>query len=175
MIDRKPALIAQCLGTSDIVQAVRLAQEHNLEIAVRGGGHNASGNAVVGDGLMIDLSLMKYVHVDPAARTARVAGGTLWAQFNREAQVHGLATTGGVVSSTGVAGLTLGGGLGWLMPKYGMALDNLRSVELVLADGRVVRAAADSDPDLFWAVRGGGGNFGVASSFEFQLHPVGPW
>jgi FAD/FMN-containing dehydrogenase len=117
---------------------------------------------------------MKYVHVDAARRTARAAGGTLWAQFNRETQVHGLATTGGVVSTTGVGGLTLGGGLGWLMPKYGMSLDNLLGVELVLADGSVVRAAADEHPDLFWAVRGGGGNFGVASSFEFRLHPVGP-
>jgi FAD/FMN-containing dehydrogenase len=125
-------------------------------------------------GLVIDLSPMRYVHVDPAARSALVAGGTLWGQVNRETQAHGLATTGGVVSTTGVAGLTLGGGIGWLMPKHGMALDNLLGVEMVLANGRIVRAAADESPDLFWAVRGGGGNFGVASSFEFRLHQVGP-
>ena len=174
LVDKRPALVAQCLGTADIAYAVRLAREHSLEIAVRGGGHNVAGRASVDGGMMIDLSSMRYVHVDPVAHTARAAGGTLWAQFNRETQVHGLATTGGVVSTTGVAGLTLGGGLGFLMPKYGMALDNLLSVELVLADGQVVRAAADQNPDLFWAVRGGGGNFGVASSFEFRLHKVGP-
>jgi FAD/FMN-containing dehydrogenase len=174
LIDKRPAVVAQCLGAADIAYAVRLAREHGLEIAVRGGGHNVAGRASVDGGMMIDLSLMKYVHVDPVAQVARAAGGTLWAQFNRETQVHGLASTGGVVSTTGVAGLTLGGGLGFLMPKYGMALDNLLSVEMVLADGHVVRAAADENPDLFWAVRGGGGNFGVASSFEFRLHKVGP-
>jgi len=174
LVDRRPAVIAQCRGTADIADAVRCAREQNLEIAVRGGGHNVSGRATVDDGLMIDLSLMKHVHVDPARATARAAGGTLWKQFNRETQVHGLATTGGVVSTTGVAGLTLGGGLGWLMPKYGMALDNLLSVEIVLADGTITRASADEHPDLFWAVRGGGGNFGVVSSFDFRVHPVGP-
>ena len=174
LVDKRPALVAQCRGSADIALAVRTAREHGLEIAVRGGGHNVGGRSTVDGGLLIDLSLMKYVHVDAARRTARAAGGTLWAQFNRETQVHGLATTGGVVSTTGVGGLTLGGGLGWLMPKYGMSLDNLLGVELVLADGSVVRAAADEHPDLFWAVRGGGGNFGVASSFEFRLHPVGP-
>jgi FAD/FMN-containing dehydrogenase len=174
LVSRRPALVAQCRGTADIVNAVRLAREQDLEIAVRGGGHNVGGSATVDDGIMIDLSLMKHVHVDPAARSARVAGGTLWAHVNRETQLHGLATTGGVVSSTGVAGLTLGGGLGWLMPKHGMALDNLIGVELVLADSKVVRASADENADLFWAVRGGGGNFGVASSLEFRVHPVGP-
>ena len=174
LVDKRPALIAQCRGSADIALAVRVAREHGLEIAVRGGGHNVGGRATVDGGMMIDLSLMKYVHVDAAARTARAAGGTLWGHFNRETQVHGLATTGGVVSTTGVAGLTLGGGLGWLMPKHGMALDNLLGVEMVLADGRVVPASADDNPDLFWAVRGGGGNFGVASSFEFRLHEVGP-
>ncbi len=174
LVNKRPALVAQCLGSADIALAVRLARDHDLEIAVRGGGHNVGGRSTVDGGLMIDLSLMKYVHVDPAARTARAAGGTLWGHFNRETQVHGLATTGGVVSTTGVAGLTLGGGLGWLMPKYGMSLDNLLSVEMVLADGHVVRAAADENADLFWAARGGGGNFGVASSFEFRLHEVGP-
>ena len=174
LVDKRPAVIAQCAGSADIVQAVRLARERSLEIAVRGGGHNVGGRATVDDGMLIDLTPMRHVFVEPAARTARVAGGTLWAQVNRETQVHGLATTGGVVSSTGVAGLTLGGGLGWLMPKYGMALDNLNAVEMVLADGRVVRAAESENSDLFWAVRGGGGNFGVASSFEFRLHEVGP-
>lgn len=174
LVDKRPAVVAQCLGTADIVSAVRLARDHGLEIAVRGGGHNVGGRATIDDGMMIDLSLMKHVSVDAAARTARVAGGTLWGHFNRETQLHGLAATGGVVSTTGVAGLTLGGGLGWLMPKYAMALDNVRGVEMVLADGRVARAAADENSDLFWAVRGGGGNFGVASSFEFGLHTVGP-
>jgi len=174
LIDRRPALIAQCLGSADVAQAIRFAREQGLEIAVRGGGHNVGGRATVDRGIVIDLSALKHVHVDPKARTARVGGGTLWGHFNREAQAHGLATTGGVVSSTGVAGLTLGGGLGWLMPRHGMALDNLQSAEMVLADGRIVRAAPDENPDLFWAIRGGGGNFGIASSLEFRLHPVGP-
>jgi FAD/FMN-containing dehydrogenase len=174
LVDKRPAVIAQCAGAADVAHAVRLARERSLEIAVRGGGHNVGGRATVEGGMMIDLSLMQHVFVDPAARTARVAGGTLWAQVNRETQAHGLATTGGVVSSTGVGGLTLGGGLGWLMPKYGMSLDNLNSVEMVLADGGIVRADESENRDLFWAVRGGGGNFGVASSFEFRLHQVGP-
>jgi FAD/FMN-containing dehydrogenase len=174
LVDKHPAVIAQCAGSADIAQAVRFARERSLEIAVRGGGHNVGGRATVDGGMLIDLSPMRHVFVDPAARTARVAGGTLWAQVNRETQAHGLATTGGVVSSTGVGGLTLGGGLGWLMPKYGMSLDNLNAVEMVLADGRIVRAADSENSDLFWAVRGGGGNFGVASSFEFRLHKVGP-
>jgi len=174
LVDKRPALIAQCLGAADITAAVRLAREHSLEIAVRGGGHNVSGRATVDGGLMIDLSALKYVHADPKARTARAGGGTLWGHFNRETQAHGLATTGGVVSTTGVAGLTLGGGIGWLMPKFGMALDNLLGVEIVLADGHIVRADDDENPDLFWAVRGGGGNFGVVSSLEFRLHEVGP-
>jgi len=174
LVDKQPAVIAQCAGSADIARAVRLAREHSLEIAVRGGGHNVGGRATVDGGMMIDLSMMRHVYVDPAARTARVAGGTLWGQVNRETQAHGLATTGGVVSTTGVGGLTLGGGLGWLMPKHGMSLDNLNAVEMVLADGRIVRAAASENADLFWAVRGGGGNFGVASSFEFGLHEIGP-
>jgi FAD/FMN-containing dehydrogenase len=173
-IDKRPALVAQCRGPADIALAVRLARDHGLAVAVRGGGHNVGGRSTVDDGLLIDLSPMRNVYVDAAARTARVAGGTLWGHMNRETQVHGLATTGGVVSTTGVGGLTLGGGLGWLMPKFGMALDNVQSVEMVLADGRVVRAAPDEHDDLFWAARGGGGNFGIASSFEFRLHPVGP-
>ena len=174
LIDKRPAVIAQCRGTADISDAVKLARAHGLRVSVRGGGHNVAGRAVVEGGLMIDLSLMRSIVVDPAARTARVEGGANWKEVNRETQLFGLATTGGIVGSTGVAGLTLGGGFGWLMPKHGMALDNLRSVDLVLADGRVVRASASEHPDLFWAVRGGGGNFGVAASFEFQLHPIGP-
>lgn len=174
MVDKKPALIAQCRGVADVVDAVNLARDLGLELAVRGGGHNVAGRATVDDGLMVDLSLMKGIHVDPASRTVRVQGGATWADLNRETQLHGLAVTGGVVSSTGVAGLTLGGGIGWLMGKYGLALDNLRSVEVVTADGRVLRASAEEKPDLFWALRGGGGNFGVATSLEFQLFPVGP-
>ena len=174
MIDRRPALIVRCQGVQDIVDAVNFAREHGLEVAVRGGGHNVGGRGVTEDGLMIDLADMRAVVVDPVARTAVAQGGATWADFNRETQVYGLASTGGVVSTTGVAGLTLGGGLGWLMGRHGMAVDNLRSVELVTASGEVVRASADSTPDLFWALRGGGGNFGVAASLEFDLHEVGP-
>jgi FAD/FMN-containing dehydrogenase len=174
LIDKRPALIARCQGTADVADAVKLARSMDLEIAVRGGGHNVGGRATIDDGMMIDLAPMKGIHVDAARRTARAQGGVLWKEFNRETQVHGLATTGGVVGTTGLAGLTLGGGLGWLMPKYGLALDNLRSAEMVMADGTVVRAAADENPDLFWAIRGGGGNFGIAASLEYQLHPVGP-
>ena len=174
LIDKHPALVAQCRGIADIADAVRLGRRLGLNIAVRGGGHNVAGRGTIDGGLVIDLSLMKGIHVDPKKRTARVEGGALWRELNRETQVYGLATTGGVIGTTGVAGLTLGGGLGWLMSKHGMALDNLISVELVQADGKAVRAAEDENSDLFWAVRGGGGNFGVASSFEFRLHPVGP-
>ena len=174
LIDKRPALIARCRGMADIADAVRFARSHQLEVSVRGGGHNVAGRAVADGRVMIDLSLMKGVHVNPSARIAVVEGGVLWKELNRETQLHGLAVTGGVVGTTGVAGLTLGGGLGWLMPKYGMALDNLVAVNLVLADGSIVRASADQAADLFWAVRGGGGNFGVAGSFEFRLHPVGP-
>jgi FAD/FMN-containing dehydrogenase len=174
LIDKRPALIAECRGLADVVDAVKLARQLKLEVAVRGGGHNVAGRATIDGGVMIDLSPMKGIHVDPKARTARAQGGTLWREFNRETQVHGLATTGGVVSSTGIGGLTLGGGIGWLMAHYGLALDNLRSVELVMADGLVVHASADEHADLFWAVRGGGGNFGIATSLEYRLHPVGP-
>src|SRR5262245_13829602 len=174
LVDKHPALIAECRGVADVVDAMKLGRDTGLEIAVRGGGHDVAGRASVDGGLMIDLSQMRGVHVNPAARTARAEGGTLWKIYNRETQVYGLASPGGVVGTTGVAGLTLGGGLGWLLPKYGMALDNLKSVDLVLADGKTVRASAEEHPDLFWAVRGGGGNFGVATSFEFGLHPVGP-
>jgi len=174
LIDKRPAIVARCRGTADVADAVRLARSMNLEIAVRGGGHNVGGRGTIDGGVMIDLAPMKGIHVDPKTRTARAQGGVLWKEFNRDTQVHGLATTGGVVGTTGIAGLTLGGGLGWLMPKYGLALDNLRSAEMVMADGSVVRAAADENPDLFWAIRGGGGNFGIAASLEYQLHPVGP-
>ena len=174
MIDRKPALIARCAGTADVADAVKLARDLGLEISVRGGGHNVGGKAVANGALMIDLATMRAVQVDPARKTARAQGGTSWGGFNRETQLYGLATTGGVVSTTGIGGLTLGGGLGWLMPKYGMALDNLLSAEVVTADGKVLRASADENADLLWALRGGGGNFGVVTSFEFQLHPVGP-
>ncbi len=174
LIDKRPALIARCRGTADVVDAVALGQKLKLEVAVRGGGHNVAGRATVEGGLMIDLSPMKGIHVDPKARTARAQGGVTWAEYNRETQIHGLATTGGVVSSTGIAGLTLGGGLGWLMGKHGLALDNLLSVELVTAEGKAIRASAEENADLFWAVRGGGGNFGVATSFEYRTHPIGP-
>jgi hypothetical protein len=159
---------------ADVSDAVKLARTLKLDVSVRGGGHNVAGHAVIDGGLMIDLAPMKGIHVDPRARLARAQGGVLWAEFNRETQVHGLATTGGVVGTTGISGLTLGGGLGWLMPKHGLALDNLRSAEMVMADGSVTRASADENPDLFWAIRGGGGNFGIATSLEYALHPVGP-
>jgi FAD/FMN-containing dehydrogenase len=174
LIDKRPALIARCRGLADIVDAVQLARNRRLEVAVRGGGHNVAGRATIDNGLMIDLSLMKGIHVDPKARTARAQGGLTWNEFNRETQFHGLATTGGVVSTTGIAGLTLGGGLGWLMGKHALALDNLISVDLVLADGRILTASEDDNADLFWALRGGGGNLGVAASLEYRLHPVGP-
>jgi FAD binding domain/Berberine and berberine like len=174
LIDKRPAAIASCHGVADIVDAVRLARTLGLEVAVRGGGHNVAGRATIDQGLMIDLSPMKGIQVDVSSRTVRAQGGVLWRELNRETQLHGLATTGGVVGSTGIAGLTLGGGVGWLMPKYGLALDNLRAADMVIADGRVVRASADENPDLFWAIRGGGGNFGIAASLEYGLHQVGP-
>jgi FAD/FMN-containing dehydrogenase len=174
LIDKHPALIARCRGVADVADAVQLTRKLGLEVAVRGGGHNVAGRATIDGGLMIDLAPMKGIHVDPKARTVRAQGGVTWAELNRETQLHGLAVTGGVVSTTGVAGLTLGGGLGWLMGKHGLALDNLRGVELVTAEGKLLRTSKDEEPDLFWAVRGGGGNFGVATSFEFQLHAIGP-
>jgi FAD/FMN-containing dehydrogenase len=174
LIDKHPAAIASCHGVADIVDAVQLARTLGLEVSVRGGGHNVAGRATIDHGLMIDLSPMKGVHVDPRTRTVRAQGGVLWKELNRETQLHGLATTGGVVGSTGIAGLTLGGGIGWLMSKYGLALDNLRAADMVIADGTVVRASADENPDLFWAIRGGGGNFGIAALLEYTLHQVGP-
>jgi FAD/FMN-containing dehydrogenase len=173
-IDRRPRLVARCIGTADVVAAVRFARDRDLEIAIRGGGHNVAGTAVCDDGIVIDLSAMRGVRVDPAHRTAWVQGGALWGDVDHETQAHGLATTGGIVSHTGVAGLTLGGGIGWLMRKHGLTVDNLLAADVVTADGELLRASEDEHPDLFWALRGGGGNFGVVTSFEFRLHPVGP-
>ena len=173
MIDRRPALIARCLGSADIADIVNFARTHGLELAVRGGGHNVAGKAVSDGGLMLDLSLMKGIHVDPVHRTAHAQGGVTWREFNRETQAHGLATTGGVISTTGIAGLTLGGGLGWLMAKYGLAMDNLLSAEMVTSSGDIVRASKDENADLFWGLQGGGGNFGAVSWLEYRLHPVG--
>jgi len=170
LVDKRPVLLAACRGTADVAEAVRFAVGEGLEVAVRGGGHNAAGRAIAEGGLVIDLSLMRGVDVDPQARTARVQGGALWRDVNREAAVHGLAVTGGAISATGVGGYTLGGGLGWLMGLHGLAADNLVEAEVVLADGAVVRASESSHPDLFWAIRGGGGNFGVVTSFVFALH-----
>jgi FAD/FMN-containing dehydrogenase len=174
MFDCHPAVIVRCSGTADVVDAVRFARTHDLELAIRGGGHSVAGNSVCEGGLMLDLSLMKGIHVDPVGLTARAQGGVTWGEYNRETQLHGLATPGGVVSTTGLAGLTLGGGLGWLMGKHGLAADNLISAEVVTADGEVVRANDQEDSDLFWGLRGGGGNFGVVTSLEYRLHPVGP-
>jgi hypothetical protein len=172
-IDRYPACIARCASVADVVASVRFARGHDVEIAIRGGGHNVAGTAVC-DGMVIDLSAMRAVRVDPAGRTTWVQGGALWRDVDHETQAHGLATTGGIVSHTGVAGLTLGGGIGFLMRKHGLAVDNLLAAEMVTADGDVVRASAEENPDLFWAIRGGGGNFGVVTSFQFSLHPLGP-
>ena len=174
MIDRRPALIARCAGVADVIAAVRFARTHGLLVSVRGGGHNITGNAVCEGGLMIDLSPMKSVRVDPARRTARAEAGLTWGEYNRETQAFGLASTGGVVSTTGIAGLTLGGGLGWLMGKHGLSCDNLLSADLVTAEGQFLTASADQHPDLFWGLRGGGGNFGVVTSFEYRVHSVGP-
>jgi FAD/FMN-containing dehydrogenase len=174
MIDKHPALIVRCSGVGDVIDAVSFARENDLVLAVRGGSHSAAGLAMCDDGLVIDLTGMRAVRVDPRAQTMHVQGGALWADVDRESQIFGLATTGGTVSNTGVGGLTLGGGLGWLMGKYGFACDNLLSVDLVTADGKCTTASPTEHPDLFWALRGGGGNFGVATSFEFQLHQVGP-
>ena len=174
MIDRRPAVIARCGGIADVVTALGAARQSGLEVSIRGGGHNVAGKAVTDGGLMIDLAPMKGIHVDPAARTARAQGGVTWAELNRETQLHGLAVTGGAISTTGIAGLTLGGGFGFLMAKHGLTVDNLLSVELVTADGAVLTVSEDEHADLFWALRGGGGNFGVVTSFEYQLHPIGP-
>jgi FAD/FMN-containing dehydrogenase len=174
MIDRHPAVIVRCSGAADVARAVNFSREHDLLIAVRSGGHSFPGKSSCDQGLVIDLSRLRYVDVDVAARTARVAAGALGADVDREAQFHGLATTLGTVSDTGVAGLALGGGFGWLSRRLGLACDNLLAVEIVTADGRIMHASATQNPDLFWAVRGGGGNFGVVTEFTCQLHPIGP-
>ena len=174
MIDRRPALIVRAAGVADVMASVNFARQHELLLAVRGGGHNIAGNAVCDGGLMLDLSLMKSVQIAPTARRAYVEAGATLHDFDHEAQAFGLATPLGINSTTGVAGLTLGGGFGWLSRLYGLSVDNLVAAEVVTADGQLVRADADSHPDLFWAIRGGGGNFGVVTMFEFALHPVGP-
>jgi hypothetical protein len=174
MVDKTPALILRCAGVSDVMTAVDFARSNDLLVAVRGGGHNVGGSAVCDRGLVIDLSRMKGVRVDPARRTARAEGGVTWGEFDRETQAFGLASTGGTVSTTGIAGLTLGGGVGWLVRKHGLACDNLLSVDIVTADGQLRTASASENEDLFWGLRGGGGNFGVVTSLEYRLHPVGP-
>ena len=172
MIDRHPAYIARCKTVGDVQSAIRFARQSGLLTAVRGGGHNAAGLGVCDGGVVIDLRGMRDVIVDPKTRIARAGGGATWADFDTATAEHGLATTGGAVSSTGIAGLTLGGGLGWLMRSYGLACDNLVAADIVTADGQLLRASLSENVDLFWALRGGGGNFGVVTNFEYQLHPV---
>ncbi len=174
MIDRRPALIARPTGAADVIEAVKVARESSLPLAVRCGGHSIAGNSVCDDGLVIDLSRMKGVRVDPMARTARANAGVLWGEFDREAQVFGLATPGGRVTTTGLGGFTLGGGYGWLSPKFGLTCDNLLSADVVTADGQMVTVSERENADLFWGLRGGSGNFGVVTSYEFRLYPLGP-
>jgi FAD/FMN-containing dehydrogenase len=174
MVDRRPALIARCAAEDDVVVALRAAREHELMVAVRGGGHNVAGNAICDGGVVIDLSAQRAIEVDERARTARVQPGVLLGELDRATQAVGLATPTGNVSKTGVAGLMLGGGLGWIARKHGPACDNLIAAGVVTADGERVRASAEENPDLLWGLRGGGGNFGVVTSFEYRLHPVGP-
>ena len=174
MIDKRPGAIARCSGIADVMQAVRTAKEHDLLLSVRSGGHNIAGSALCEGGLTIDLSGMNSVHIDPHARRAYVEPGATLGDFDHEAQAFGLATSLGINSTTGVAGLTLGGGFGWLTRKHGMTVDNLKSVEIVTADGQRLWANAEQNADLFWAVRGGGGNFGIVTLFDFELHSVGP-
>ncbi len=172
MIDRRPAVIVRAADVADVITAVRFARDQRLDIAVRGGGHNVTGAAVCDGGLVIDMSAMRGIQVDPNGRTARAQGGCTWGDVDRATHAYGLATPGGIISTTGIAGLTLGGGIGHLTRKYGLSCDNVRSAELVTADGRFVTASAAENPDLYWALRGGGGNFGVVTTFEFDLHPV---
>jgi FAD/FMN-containing dehydrogenase len=173
-IDRRPSLIARCSGVRDVIEAVKFARRRNLLAAVRCGSHNVAGHGTCDEGIVIDLSLMKGIQVDPSRRTVCAQGGVTWSEFDRETQGFGLATTGGSVSNTGIAGLTLGGGIGWLTGKHGLACDNLLSADVVTADGEFLKASATENADLFWAIRGGGGNFGIVTNFEYQLHPVGP-
>ena len=172
MISRKPRLIALCADVADVIAAIHFARKNNLLVSVRGGGHNAGGLGICDDGLVIDLSRIKYVHVDPAARTVRVGGGCTWGDVDHATHAFGLAVPSGIISTTGVGGLTLGGGMGHLTRQYGLTIDNLLAADVILADGRFVTASADENTDLFWAIRGGGGNFGVVTSFLFQAHPV---
>src|SRR5690349_17667611 len=172
--DRRPALIVRCLGTADVVRSLELARSEGLEVAVRGGGHSIPGFSSNDGGLMIDLSLMRGVHVEPATIRAIAQPGATWGDYDAETQVYGMATTGGRISTTGIAGFTLGGGIGWLMRKHGLSCDNLVAADVVTADGTLVHASEDEDAELLWALRGGGGNFGVVTSFEFDIHPVGP-
>ena len=174
MIDRRPAVIARCGNIDDVIASVKLASDRKLPIAIRGGGHNVAGHAVCDDGVMIDLSLMRRVEVDSVRRVAIAQGGALWRDMDTATQAHGLATPGGLISDTGVAGLTLSGGIGWLRAQHGLSIDNLVAADVVTASGALVRASSDENPDLLWALRGGGGNFGVVVGFEFALHPVGP-
>ncbi|WP_448624038.1 FAD-binding oxidoreductase [Geodermatophilus sp. URMC 64] len=173
MIDKRPAVIARCTGVADVMAALEFGITHDLPIAVRGGGHNVAGKAVCDDGIVLDLSPMKGMRVDPGRRIAQAQAGLTWGEFDRETQAFGLATTGGAVSTTGIAGLTLGGGIGWLQRKFGLTCDNLLSADVVTADGRFLTASDSENADLFWGLRGGGGNFGVVTSFEYRLHPVG--
>lgn len=173
-IDRSPALIARCAGVADVIAAMRFARDSGLRVAVRGGGHSFPGLSVCDGGIVVDLGPMRGIRVDPQTRTARAQAGVLWGELDRETQAFGLATTGGIVTHTGIAGLTLGGGIGWLQRKYGLTIDQLISVDLVTANGEFVKASAEENPDLFWGLRGGGGNFGIVTEFEFRLHPVGP-
>jgi FAD/FMN-containing dehydrogenase len=174
MVDRRPAVIMRCAGAADVRHAVNFAREHQLTVAMRGGGHNIAGSAVCDGGMMIDLSPMKSVRIDPERSRAYVEPGATLADFDHEAQAFGLAVPLGINSTTGVAGLTLGGGFGWLTRRFGMTIDHLVSADVVTADGQLLHASESENPDLFWALRGGGGNFGVVTMFEFQLHPVGP-
>jgi FAD/FMN-containing dehydrogenase len=175
MIDNKPAVIVRCAGVADVMEGVKFAAANGLLLSVRGGGHNVAGNAVCDGGLMLDLSTMNSVRVDPKAKRAYAEGGATWSDYDAETQAFGLGSTGGLISATGVAGLTLGGGIGWLQGKYGLACDNVISFDMVTADGELVTASAEENSDLYWGLRGGGGNFGVVVSFEFTLHEIGPF